>query len=228
MAGLENIGSNPNMDYAIAQMNSVGRPNIHPQVAAQQRYASFKSRVQTAVISVHDAQTQLQTGRWLAQEQLNMPEDQYLDGMNLYQYVRSNPINYVDPYGLCAIREYMEHPLVGGGIPHKGILVGLNTDYDFGPGVSWMPGLVPGVCPWPFGGPTWGSTVTWDLEIKKTSEKIKYGHPDRPLCCCATCGDVQKCVRRTCAEWNGTGFWPWRNCWSFVSAAKSNCCLKRK
>jgi len=100
MAGLGNIGSNPNMDYAIAQMNSVGRPNIHPQVAAQQRYASLKSRVQTAVISVHDAQSQLQTGRWLAQKQLVMPEDQYLDGMNLYQYCISNPVSYVDPYGL--------------------------------------------------------------------------------------------------------------------------------
>ena len=102
-AGLEDIGSNPNMDHAMALMESVGQPNIHPQVLAQQIYASLKSRVQTAAISVHDAQSQLQTGRWLAQEQLAMPEDQYLDGMNLYQYVRSNPINLVDPYGLFGI-----------------------------------------------------------------------------------------------------------------------------
>jgi YD repeat-containing protein len=90
---------NSNMDHAIAVMGSVSQLNIPPQVAAQQQYASLKNRVQTVVISVHDAQSHLQVDRLTVQEQLNIPEDQYLDGMNLYQYVKSNPINYVDSFG---------------------------------------------------------------------------------------------------------------------------------
>lgn len=31
------------------------------------------------------------------------PEDRYADGMNLYQYVRSNPVNRMDPTGECSI-----------------------------------------------------------------------------------------------------------------------------
>jgi len=34
------------------------------------------------------------------QTQTADPQSQYADGMNLYQYVNSNPVNYVDPYGL--------------------------------------------------------------------------------------------------------------------------------
>jgi len=80
----------------------------------------------------------LQRSRGVSQQQVNFLKDRYLGGLNLYQYVISNPIDSVDPYGLiCAIREYKESMLAGGGIPHKGILVGLHTDYDFGPGVSW-------------------------------------------------------------------------------------------
>jgi len=73
-----------------------------------------------------------------------------------------------------------------------------------------------------------GTVQTWDLEITKTG-KIKYGGPDRPNCCCATCEDVQNCVRKTCQEWNGTDYnLVRRNCWAFVGAAKENCCLKHK
>jgi hypothetical protein len=192
-------------------------------------------------------------GRWTQAEKLGMiPNDnkkinsfdvrkQYKDGLGLYEAFASNPVINLDPFGTactgtscstgsrsCGIREYRQSVMAGGGIPHAGILVGLSTDYDFGPGVHYMPVFVPGVCPWPFGGVEWGRTITWDLEIKKTG-RIKYGHPERPLCCCATCGDVQECLRRTCIEWNGTEFVIFiRDCWSFVRAAKSNCCLKRK
>jgi len=153
--------------------------------------------------------------------------EQYNDGTNLYQYVRSNPINYVDPYGLlCVFREYRELVFAGGGIPHGGLLLGLHEDIDYG--ASKFPWIgARGECPFN-GGVQWGKVQTWDLEIEKTNEEIKYGHPDRPLCCCATCGDVENCVRKTCQEWNGTRFWPWHKCWDFVEETKSNCCLKKK
>ncbi|KPK77776.1 MAG: hypothetical protein AMJ79_02220 [Phycisphaerae bacterium SM23_30] len=37
------------------------------------------------------------TGRWLTHDQIG-----YKDGMNLYQYVKSNPVRYFDPFGLRA------------------------------------------------------------------------------------------------------------------------------
>ena len=34
-------------------------------------------------------------GRWLTHDPLN-----YIDGMNLYEYVQTNPVNHIDPFGL--------------------------------------------------------------------------------------------------------------------------------
>ena len=153
----------------------------------------------------------------------------YDDGTNMYTYVHNNPVINLDPYGLlCMLREYRELVFVGGGIPHAGLILGLHEDIDFGPkGKKGTVKSVPGECPFK-GGVPWGKVETWVLEITKTGE-IKYGHAERPLCCCATCEDVQNCVRKTCQEWNGTAYHlAGRNCWAFVGAAKENCCLKHK
>ncbi|MHC4867564.1 MAG: RHS repeat domain-containing protein [Planctomycetota bacterium] len=51
------------------------------------------------------------TGRWLTHDPLGVDPAGYVDGMNLYQYVRSNPVWLVDPAGLvgasCNCCEYL-------------------------------------------------------------------------------------------------------------------------
>jgi RHS repeat-associated protein len=45
-------------------------------------------------------------GRWLSRDQLSNAEVE--EGPNLYAYVRGNPVNWVDPLGLCCEKEQME------------------------------------------------------------------------------------------------------------------------
>ncbi|MFA7237726.1 MAG: hypothetical protein WC058_12760 [Phycisphaeraceae bacterium] len=54
-----------------------------------------------------------------------IPQDQYGDGMNLYQYVRSNPIALVDPMGLEAL---MQVDVVEGDTGQIGVVVKVRLD----------------------------------------------------------------------------------------------------
>ena len=149
---------------------------------------------------------------------------QYHDGMNLYQYCKSDPVNYVDPWGLTAISEYRNPGTMG----HTGLIVD-GKDYDYGPKGSLSLGSGPGQSPWMGSKNNMTAEATkYTLELKK-SGKMKYGPNKGKKCCSLTLRNVAICVKYAAVRWDGTTYKVLtNNCRSFVKDAKSKCCLKRK
>jgi len=195
----------------------------------------------------------VETGRWLQNDKLGVipadnaainpfsPTKQYTDGMNLYEYVESNPVTKEDSFGLlcfgpycrekgrqfCGVVRYANK----GATAHRGLLVG-KSDVDFGP-ASGNPFWGAGECPWSYGGPGINSNgesvkTTKTPLMKKKNGKLAKGRKKGELCCCVSCGDVKDCISKVCSEWNDKsyGFYSANNCMGFVSDAKSKCCLE--
>ena len=155
-------------------------------------------------------------------------QKQYVDGMNIYQYVLSNPVNNIDQFGLkCGIQSYRNRV----GNKHAGILIN-GADYDFGP-VSLNPFWAEGQCPWRLGGIEYQDDKgnakppkVRDLEIRSMG-LLWHGQSRGKPCKCATCDDIISCIIKVCQNWDGTKYvYPIRTCWNFVAAVKSDCCLK--
>ena len=178
--------------------------------------------------------------RWCQHDKLGMipnddnrinpfgPRNQYKDGLNLYEYVSSNPVIYVDPCGLlsCGIYEYRDKGVWFWPFGHAGLLVG-GRDIDFGPEKGGY--TLGGLCPWPDNGhhATNKGTKWKRLLKKKETGRMKRGVKKGTCCRDVSCGDIADCVQETCWLWDGGPYhlWIW-NCRTFVSSAKSHCCLQ--
>lgn len=85
--------------------------SAHARYLQMMRQYSYVGTQPTAIQTIHAAPiantSQINTPRpsmqpvaqFQSKSQI-VHQSQYADGMNLYQYVRSNPINLIDPYGL--------------------------------------------------------------------------------------------------------------------------------
>jgi RHS repeat-associated protein len=62
------------------------------------RFAGYWYDAETGLYHTPFRTYDSQTGRWL-----QIDPKGYIDGMNLYEYVRSNPVKYTDPFGLSTI-----------------------------------------------------------------------------------------------------------------------------
>jgi hypothetical protein len=144
---------------------------------------------------------------------------QYQDGMNLYQYCKSDPVNYVDPWGLTSIKQY-KNPT---GYHHAGILVD-GQDVDFGPN---YPNIVDGMSPWPFGGPDTDAEIT-EL-TKRNWGLLLVGTFPPKRCKCATYADIKKCINAMSAIYDWKPYiYPIQNCQTFVWDVRQSCCLEKK
>lgn len=180
-------------------------------------------------------------------------EIQYPDGLNLYEYVKSNPVNYGDPYGLvpCGITFNKD-------VKKRGILgiIDKPTHYwlwgkkqwDFGPDIAWIKrtynpkppyslkwyencGILhhcEGIAPWP-------GNYNRVGDYSKTLKEKKHGHlkaggpgvKDK-ACKCVTCGDIEACLDDMVTIWDKKSYDHWfQNCRTFVYDAMGKCCLKK-
>lgn len=149
---------------------------------------------------------------------------QYQDGMNLYQYCKSDPVNYVDPWGLTSIKEYRNKGALG----HAGLIVD-GKDIDFGPKDLPTDSYTDGYSGRsPYGGWSIGPSATITPLKMKTKGKMKYGPNKGKKCCNLKLRNAAICVKYASLKWNNSHYaLPYRNCRSFVSSATGGCCLTK-
>jgi len=157
----------------------------------------------------------------------------YQDGLNLYQYVRSNTIRRRDPTGGLAATAFLESTDSPDAYRHKAIIARSDTIpltwtwYDYGPSSGFLTPPSPGVCPWSYTAPSHDVPDT-DLEWLYARMRGVFcaGVGKDVPCRCATGSMIESCLGAICSQWNGTEFHQiWHNCWSYVNAAKECCCL---
>ncbi len=192
------------------------------------------------------------TGRFIPRDPTG--SNQYADGMNLYQYVRSDPIGRTDPMGLESrptkfwhFRSYGDPKIysIAGEEQHSVISEDRSKEIgvDYGPrekksgekgkkidGLAWLfwgaPGYTDGDA-WKIQFPLDYSRATeeWQLCIKDTGT-MKVADKDVE-CECATEAQVKSCIKRVAKAWNGTTWKRGHDCRHFVQAAESECCLDK-
>ncbi len=165
--------------------------------------------------------------------------EQYSDGISLYEYVASNPIAYLDPYGLKPlfsmtgfdIQEYdiWEWVKGGFGIPiplylHGGLVVN-GSVVDFGPeddGALAGPGEVPhGTGPRP-------GESTKPL-FKRKKGRMWEGPKKYKRCCKLTERNVLNCIKYVAEMWDNMYFLiGFQDCRGFKNNVIHGCCLTRK
>ncbi|MCK5174239.1 MAG: hypothetical protein KAR47_12675 [Planctomycetes bacterium] len=150
----------------------------------------------------------------------------YYDSSNLYEYVKGDVIEGLDPYGTatgCGIRQYINDPFPWyPAIQHTGLIVD-GADIDYGPPIDYSD--------IPFGSSPWGgSDIGGDIFNLGESQygKLRAGSapPERRCCRNATCSDIKECIREVSDNWDGLVYIPFLwDCVSFVEEVKSKCCL---
>ena len=182
------------------------------------------------------------------------PTGQYADGMNLYQYVGSNPIAHFDPTGLSARKTKYWH-FRGYGDPkiysffreeqHSVISVDRSKTHgvDYGPrakkqskkgkkidGLAWLFWGAPGY--------TKAWKIQFELDYSRTKEewqlcikgagtmKGESGGKDIE-CKCAKEDQIKSCIRGVAKAWNNTTWKKGHDCREFVQAAEPECCLEK-
>jgi len=184
-------------------------------------------------------------GRWMTRDPLGVVPNafgmnpfnitgEYKDGMNIYEYVRSNPLLLTDSWGLedLNVFSYKNNRTSRYDIPysgHAGILIG-SDDLDFGPN-GLNPFYTKGACPWGDGGPgidSYGRVVKYTkTRLHKQTTGYMLVAEKKKCCNSATWDDIKQCLHEQCAKWDGTVYsFGVRDCGSFVSEAKSKCCLR--
>lgn len=179
--------------------------------------------------------------------------NQYADGMNLYQYVRNSPVNLVDPAGLAAVDPGKDCGLSSNS-DWKGLkpihfwIKGRGQElWDFGPDMPWIKqrygdddyfscGIFKycrGEANWSnnsYAGRNGGTQHLLKLQgdFLFVHAKLRAGPKKGTQCKCATCGDIKGCLDAVRTEWNSdTRYDHWfRHCGSFVLDAMNKCCLR--
>ncbi len=175
---------------------------------------------------------------------------QYADGMNLYQYVKSNPMVYTDSSGLavdpgkdCGLWSRSKKKDFIGPIKKPGHFW-LNSDsgdlWDFGPNLKWLQDR--------YGNQEFGDCTIFKYcrgetnydgdkylnavgDVNKRPKlqligQLWFGSGKRTSCRCASCSDIKSCLSEVRRKWNGTRYDHFaRHCGSFVLDAAAWCCL---
>ncbi len=178
------------------------------------------------------------TGRFMQRDPLGIdpseskenrffPLRQYENVINLYQYVKVNPVNYIDPYGksiqnvidgvakffgcgifiYCRNNEIMPWPFKY--TDHCHPVIGPFDDYYGGPDMTKPDAKV------------------YPVAVIQ-SGIIQYGPATGKPCKCATCGDIRACVAKG-RNIGYHGIWPYlrgRNCQGAAAKAIMGCCLR--
>lgn len=195
------------------------------------RFIRFSYVVIVILLSenLSEANYDYSTGRWLQRDPLGVnpaggvenpfkTSAQYKNGVNLYEAFHSNPLLNPDPYGLdCGINKYKNEGSFFDA--HRGLLID-NEVIDYGP--EDIP--IFGKCPWG-SGPGSRSEV-WELKQSKLGILL-FGSFFKKPCFCATCGEIQECLRTMCKIYNHLPYiYPIRNCATFTVDAMYSCCLR--
>ena len=135
---------------------------------------------------------------------------QYSEGLNLYQYAKSNPINYVDPYGLLTCNYKVACRKIRPVNWKKKLLRRLNIRhcglYDKSL-ISKKETIFP----------------VWLMAHPK-SRKLQAGKGKGCACKCARCDQIQSCVAEIKKRYSTGSYWP--NCHTQTKRAIDACCLK--
>ncbi|MBZ0165654.1 MAG: RHS repeat-associated core domain-containing protein, partial [Candidatus Omnitrophica bacterium] len=85
-------------DSSLTDITSTGSGIDNPYMFTGRRFDE-----ETGIYFYRARQYDPAIGRFLQRDPLG-----YWDSMNLYEYVLSNPLNYIDPFGLCGESDYKE------------------------------------------------------------------------------------------------------------------------
>ena len=160
------------------------------------------------------------TGRWLTKDPLGItpnPEtpnvfgvlNQYSDGANVYEYVRTNPINNSDLHGLLTCGYKVACAEIQPG----------NWERDIARHLGFRH------CDLREGKPAGdGYTVypVWVMAHPK-SRTLQAGSGKGCRCECANCGHIKDCVSKIQDKYPWGGYWP--NCHTQTKRAIDACCL---
>ena len=160
------------------------------------------------------------------------PVKQYSDGMNLYQYVRSNPLSYVDWIGAQATSSTSgsgtssstgadfvgpPEPPAGAGSTcgikiYRSAICTLSPKKPSDFGHEWISN---GATTWDFPKNYYSDPIQpchaydknhpmwiWDAKVRFLGGKLPNGTP----CSKATCGQIKKCLQEAEDEWAGTSY----------------------
>jgi RHS repeat-associated protein len=168
-----------------------------------------------------------QTGRFLQRDPLGInptgdshnlysPLRQYKDGLNIYQYCRSNPLLDADPLGLTSIELYTNTYFPW----HKGFIID-GKDIDFGP--DEQKGGYAGKVP--YGG--YNASYSTRVKLRLHSYGwLKYGPKTGKSCCSSTLKNASLCLKYFAFTWDPSPYMViGRNCWNFVYTGMDGCCL---
>ena len=163
-------------------------------------------------------------GRWLTHDPLGIvpdgawpnsrkPVEQYKDGLNLYAYIKNNPLNGTDIYGLltCGYHVWCDPPGVG----VSGITLPFLRHCDIRKKTGAP--IPAGVTTYP----VWviGSPAAPNKTIRAGSKK---GCPCKGGC--VKCKDIDSCVNEIAATFPWGSAWP--NCHTQTKSIINMCCLE--
>lgn len=152
------------------------------------------------------------------------PAAQYTDGMNLYEYGRSNPLVHTDPLGLftdvngesCDIRACRRH-VPPPWPPHSWIDLGNGDIVHFPTQINGRPVS------------TYENPLTSCSPISPVTWGIRNGTmPSGKKAKCATCQEIRSCLKDVMGQWNrggGFGIINGRHCIAAKNDAMSKCGL---
>ena len=148
------------------------------------------------------------------------PAQQYNDGMNLYQYVGSNPTNRVDPYGL----EFYDRPRDDCGY---GVFCGKIKIDSAG---EWIAAKIFRARHCDLrntgGDSAREDEVKYPVLIDRSETRILEAGPNSGTkCSCASCGEIGKCIQDVdlnSGPYHAVG----NNCQTNTARQLSRCCLK--
>ena len=158
-----------------------------------------------------------------------LPRDQYVDGMNLYQYVNSAPAVRVDPLGLegtdCGVKVHRIFPKTMENMKTAKSEIGHTWLEYNGKTVGFAPGGI-------YSPDVWhenpGPDKSWDAPVDSSAwfRRMKKGSGAEKKCACVTCEEVYDCLDKVAEEWKVVKWnFETANCRDFVRAASDACCL---